>query len=447
MPDAWARELEAGLAVGEADLQTWWSALDDPVLHELLERAQEGNLDLRLAMERIREAQARRGIASSARVPSVDGVGEASRSRVSEGVTSAIPPPQGRTDNYYQAGFDAFWELDIWGRVAATVDSADAAVQASVEDYRDVLVLLLAETALTYLDVRTLQARLRVAHENVELQRATLKLTNDRYDSGISPELDVRQAELNLASTESVIPVLDTALARSMNRLGTLLAAPPAELLELLVTPSPLPAPPGEVVVGLPADLLRNRPDIRAAERALAAQHALIGVATADLYPQFSLLGTLSLQSVDGGDFLDSGSRAWGFGPSLRWSLFSGGRVRSAIDVEDARTAQALAAYERTVLLALEEVENALVAYAKERQRRDSLERAVTATRRSVELVEVLYKTGEADFLEVLDMQRVLTSQEDQLAESEGLVVQRLVLLYKALGGGWSVPAEPTATP
>ncbi len=438
VPDAWHQAATEGLAEGEANLQTWWGTLNDPVLIGLIERAGQGNLDLKEAVARIREARARLGIASGEQFPDIDGQGLFERSRVSKGVADAVPPPQDRTDNFYSIGLDSSWEIDFWGRIKRAVESADASLKASIEDYRDVVVVLLADVASNYVEVRALQARIRTARGNVEIQRRTLQLTKDRLEAGIAPELDVRQAELNLATTESVIPTLQILLVQAINRLGVLLGEPPSTLHAELAQPAPIPKPREEVTVGLPADLLRQRPDIRRAERALAAQTAQIGVATADLYPRFSLLGTFALEAVDGVKFFDRGNQAYGFGPAFRWNIFDGGRIHNNIKAQDALTEQALVRYENTVLRALEDVENSMVAYVQERDRREALARSVAAAERSVEIVEQAYIIGLTDFQNVLDTQRSLFEQQDALAESEGDVTQNLIRIYKALGGGWA---------
>lgn len=438
MPDAWHQAATEGLAEGEANLQTWWDTLNDPVLADLIDRAGQGNLDLKEAVARIREARARLGIASGEQFPDIDGQGFFERSRTSKGITEAVPPPQDRTDNFYGMGLDSSWEIDFWGRIKRSIESADASLKASIEDYRDVVVLLLADVASNYVEVRALQARIRLARANVEIQRRTLQLTKDRLEAGIAPELDVRQAELNLATTESVIPTLQILLVQAINRLGVLLGEHPSTLHAELAKPASIPKPPEEVTVGLPADLLRQRPDIRRAERSLAAQTAQIGVATADLYPRFSLLGTFALEAVDGVKFFDSGNQAYGFGPAFRWNIFDGGRIRNNIKAQDALTEQVLVRYENTVLRALEDVENSMVAYVQERDRREALARSVVAAERSVEIVEQAYIIGLTDFQNVLDTQRSLFEQQDALAESEGDVTQNLIRIYKALGGGWA---------
>ncbi|GBC63638.1 RND transporter [Desulfonema ishimotonii] len=434
MPDIWQQELARGLDKGEADLQTWWKAFNDPVLDSLIARAADGNLDLKGAFARIREARARVGVASGEQYPDLNGGGQTDRSRTSDGLRS---PGQSSTGNFYSVGLDSSWEIDFWGRISRSVESAQAGLQASVEDYRDVLVLLYAEIARNYVEVRKLQARLKYAQANAKAQRQTLRVTKDRFRAEIAPALDVHQAELNLASTESLIPSLKIALVQSINRLGVLLGEYPSALHEELGKIVAIPKPPKQVLVGLPANLMRQRPDIRSAERQLASQTARIGVTTAELYPAFSLSGTFGLQSTSSSDLFESGGRYWSFGPQFRWNLFSGGRIRNQIRVEEALTEQALVAYEQAVLNAVEDVENSMVAYVQEEERRKSLARSVTAARKSVKLVSQLYKIGLTDFQNLLDMERSLFQQQDSLAESEGNVTQNLIALYKSLGGGW----------
>jgi NodT family efflux transporter outer membrane factor (OMF) lipoprotein len=437
-PDAWHQELLRGLTTGEPDLRTWWGVFNDPLLESLIERAAAGNLDLREALGRIQEARAVRGFAGGERFPDIDGTGTAQRTRESEEVIGVIPGPGDRSDTFYDIGLDSFWEIDLWGRITRSIESADADLQAFTEDYRDVLVSLYAEVAATYVQVRALQARIQAALGNVETQRGSLGLTRDRYDAGLGSELEVSQARLNLASTESFVPRLRSQLAQAIHSLGVLLGEPPTALYSEFTEPAPIPSPPEKILIGLPAELMRQRPDVRRSERQLAAQTARIGVATADLYPRFSLVGTFLFESFDASELLESKSRAYGFGPAFHWNLFDGGRVRNTIRAEDARTEQSLARYEQTVLRALEEVENAMVAFVQENDRRDALVRSAGAARHSVELVNVLYRAGLTDFQNVLDMERSLFLQEDQLADSEGAVAQNLIRIYKALGGGWA---------
>jgi NodT family efflux transporter outer membrane factor (OMF) lipoprotein len=438
-PDIWQLELEGGLLQGGAELAEWWTVLEDPVLDVLIERADAGNLDLVIAAARIREARASLGIVRGEQLPDVDGTGSAERLRTSEDGPFALSPPGAGNDDttLYETGLDATWEIDLWGRVRRSVQAAGREYEAAIEDERDVRVVLFSEVARTYVDLRTLQERLEIARSNVVTQEGSLRLTRSRFDVGLVPELHVRQAESNLATTESSIPGLEQAVAAALHRLAVLLGEQPHRLREELGEASPIPAPPEKVVVGIPANLVRQRPDIRAAERRLAAQTARIGVATADLYPRFTLFGSIGWSAEDVDDLIGSSSRVWNIGPSFRWNLFDGGRVRGNIEVQDARTEQLLAVYENTVLLSLEEVENALVAYVKEQQRSDALSRGVVASRRAAELSRDAYDKGLIDFQNVLDADRSVLALEDALAESRGLVVTNLVALYKALGGGW----------
>ncbi|MEE4270304.1 MAG: efflux transporter outer membrane subunit [Thermoanaerobaculales bacterium] len=450
VPDAWNTAATEGLADGSAPLQTWWAVFDDPTLNSLIERAGASNLSLREALWRVEEARALRGVVAGARVPGVDLSAEAGRSEPSDNSALGELAPDGlEAGNIFDLGVGASWEIDLWGRVRRQVEAADAEVEVSVEEWRDILVSLYAEVASNYVVVRTSQERLRLAHDNVAGQENTLKLTEDRFNAGLVSALDVAQAESNLANTRSLIPTLEQNLELARNRLAVLLAMNPGALDEELSSENPIPTEPTAITAGLPADLLRQRPDIRTAERRLAAQTARIGVATAELYPQFSLGGFLGLQSTSAGDLFSSESVNWSIGLPIRWKLFAGGSVRSQIAAEEARTEALLANYERVVLVALEEVEDAMVSYEKEVARRAHLEMAVDATQRSLDLVLTQYRSGLADFQNVLDTERSLLLRQDDLATSEGIVIRNLVDLYRALGGGWDpeTAEEPVKPP
>ncbi len=440
VPDFWRIRLVDGLAAGEAPLATWWQTLNDPILDSLMERAVAGNLDLKEAFGRIKEARAIRGIATGERWPDVNADGEVTRRRNSEDFfTVGVDKdrnPDSASDTIRGGNVNANWEVDFWGRVSRSIASANAEFEASIEDYRDALVILYAEIASNYVELRTLQERIKVTEFNVETQRGTLGITQARFKAELTSELDVRQAELNLARTESRIPFLRQLAAQSVHRLGVLIGTFPGELYAELTPQKPIPQPPPEVLMGVPADVMRQRPDIREAERRLAAQTERIGIATADLYPTFFLLGDFGYLGIRN-DLFDGSRKTYSFGPTLSWNIFDGGRVRNRIKAEDARTEQAVARYENTVLKALEDVENAAVAFSEELQRRDSLYRSVVAAEKSVELVSVQYKTGLTDFQNVLDMERSLAEQADRYVESVGLVTQDLILIYRALGGGW----------
>lgn len=450
VPDAWHQAATDGLGEGDAPLQTWWSVFDDETLSSLIERAGASNLTLREAVWRVEESRALRGIVAGARVPQVNLDAEAVRNQPSENGALGDFAPEGGFDaaNLFGLGIGASWEIDVWGRIRRQVEAADAEVEASVEDYRDVLVTLYAEVATNYVSVRSLQERLRLAHDNVEGQENTLKLTTDRFNSGLVSALDVAQAESNLANTRSLIPSLENNLIIAFNRLAVLLAMSPGALDEELSGEAPIPTEPEAVTTALPAELLRQRPDIRVAERRLAAQTARIGVATAELYPKFTLAGFLGLQAVSGGDLFSTDSINWSAGLPIRWNLFAGGALRSQIAAEKARTEQLILNYERAVLLALEEVEDAMASYEKEVTRRGHLTNSVDATQRSLDLVLTQYRAGLTDFQNVLDTERSLLIRQDDLAASEGLVIKNLVDLYRALGGGWDPEnAQPPVAP
>jgi multidrug efflux system outer membrane protein len=300
-----------------------------------------------------------------------------------------------------------------------------------------VLVSLLAEVALNYVEVRTFQARLAFAEANLEAQNETHQLTLWRYQAGLSDELAVQQARYNLENTRSQIPTLRTGLEEAMNRIAVLLGEQPGRVHKEIEKQVPIPVAPLEVAVGVPVDTLRRRPDIRRAERQLAAQTARIGVATADLYPKFTLSGSIGLEALSLNN-LSSGIWTLSGGPRISWAIFKAGAIRQNIEVQSALQEQYLIAYETAVLSALEEVENALVAYAEEQQRRQSLSEATQAAQKAVELAQHKYQAGLTDFSNVLDAQRSLLSFQDQLAQSDGTVTSNLVRLYKALGGGWT---------
>ena len=432
LPDQWAA---ADSAPADPNLLSqWWTTFDDATLNTLIERADVNNLDLKAALARLDQSHALRAYASGENLPTIDATGSYTRSRYSQNGLNAVPGEH----SLYSAGFDAAWEIDLFGRIRRSVESAQAAFEQSIEDYRDVRISLYAEVARNYIELRTAQARIRYAVANIDIQQKTLELTQNRFDAEIAPELDVSQARLNLANTESEIPSLRIAENAALNRLAVLVGTTPHTLREELARPEPLPTVQSALTTGLPAELLRRRPDIRSAERALASQTARIGLAEAHRYPSFSLFGTLELQATQFSNMGDWDSRAFAFGPGLRWNLFDGNRLRSLVDIEEARTRQLAAAYEASVLRAVEEVENALVGYVQENERVAALRRSVEAARKSVEMVQTLYKNGLTDFQNVLDSQRSLFTQEDRLAISEGLILQQIVGLYKALGGGWA---------
>jgi len=432
-PQGWHAALGGGATAQPTDAQvlaSWWTTLEDPILTRLIGRAVQGNLDLKKAQARVREARARRGVSQSDLFPTLKATGSATRSRNSGEASTA--------QDSYAVGLDASWELDVFGGVRRSVEAATADLQASEEDLRIVLVSLLGEVALNYIEARTFQARLAVAEANLAAQTETYELTAVRVQAGLTTALDLEQATYNLENTRSQIPTLRSGLEEAKNRLAILLGEHPGAVHAELAERQPIPVPPLEVAVGVPADLLRRRPDVRQAERKLAAQTAQIGVATAELYPKFSLLGSIGLSALDLTKLVSAASRTYSIGPSVSWRLFDAGAVRKNIQVQSALQEQALIQYEATVLTALEEVENALVAFVEEQRRREALREASRAAERAVALAQAQYGAGMVDFRSVLDAERSLLTLQDQLAQSEGTVTSNVVRLYKALGGGWT---------
>ncbi len=441
LPDAWHEAVQEEFAAGEPDLQTWWTAFNDPILNGLIERASTNNLDLKSAAARIEQAAALRGVSASQWWPDIAAGGSATAYQITKDNT--FGGVIDREGELYDASLSMAWELDLWGRVRRSVESADASLQAQVETYRDVLVVLYADIARNYINVRTLQERIYFAENNLEAQSETFELTQNRYDSGLVPALDVSQSQLNLSRTRSAIPPLRQELVTAVNRLSVLVGEMPYALEQELQERKPIPEPPEELAVGVPAELLRQRPDLRRAERELAAQHALIGATQAELYPTLTLPGTLAVES-SGSDLFSGANTYYSFGPQLRWNLFNGRRIRSRVDAEKAGAQAALHAYEQTLLLALEEVEDSMSAYAHEKDRIQFLEVAAESAVKSVELVTELYTSGLTDFQNVLNMEQALLEQQDQLALSKGMVSAYMVGVYKALGGGWAVSGADT---
>lgn len=412
----------------------WWASLGDARLTSLVDRAVASNLDLRLAQSRVAEAKLQRGVVAADELPSVGANARGTRTRRSEKVNGF---PGSNMQNDWLMGFDATWEIDLWGRVARGVEAAEAEIDSAVESRRDTTVTLLGEVARNYVELRGFQQRIAIANRNIKLQQESVELTQARFEAGLTSEVDVAQAKSLLAQSQSTLPSLDAGLQHAVHRLSVLLGQQPTALEAELSSVERIPTPPASVTVGLPSELLRRRPDVRRAERELAAATARVGVATADLFPQFSLSGAFGLQSERLQSIAEPGARFWSFGPAMRWPIFQGGRVRSNIAVQNARVDQALIQFEQAVLTSFEDVENALTAYTREQSRMTSLAEAVASNRRAFELANQLYANGLSDFLRVLDSQRALFASEDALIDSERAVTSNLVALYKALGGGW----------
>ncbi|CAI2717575.1 RND efflux system, outer membrane lipoprotein, NodT family protein [Nitrospina watsonii] len=430
--DSATPEIPAKLVTPEM-LAEWWQTLEDPLLTQLVDKAVEDNLDLKLAQSRVREERARRGIARSERFPTIDAVGGTSRQRMSEETLFR----RGGEFTMYSAGFDSTWEIDLFGRIQRSVEAAAASVEARKEQLNDTLVTLVAEVALNYIEIRTFQARLEAAERNRRSQEETLQIVKDRLSAGLTTTLTLEQAKYNLESTKSEIPTLKTGIEQAKNGLSVLLGEFPGAINKELEDYKEVPVTPMDVVVGVPADLLRRRPDIRQAERELAAQTARVGIATSELYPRLTLLGSIGLESISASSFLTGPATAFQIGPQVTWNVFSAGRIRQNIEVQDEIQEQALIQYESAVLVAVKDVENALIDYAREQVRREALLKSIASAENAVNLARELYTAGLSDFLGVLEAERSLFTFQDRLAVSEGKVVSNLIRLFKALGGGW----------
>lgn len=444
LPTTWHSELKSGLIADEMNPQTlaaWWSTLNDPELSSLIDRAVAGNLDVKQARARVREARARRGIATAGLLPTFDATGAITRnySSIDSGTDKTS-----ETSDLYTASFDANWEIDIFGGVRRSIEASQADLEASQEYVRDVLVSLLSEVAVNYIDLRKFQSLLAIAEGNLASQNETHQLTSWRYQAGLSDELSVQQARYNVEQTRAQLPTLRTGKEEALNRIAVLVGEEPGKVHSLLEKHVPVPVIPSQLTVGVPADVLRNRPDVRRAERELAAQTARIGVATADLYPKFTLNGSIGFETLKVSTLSTSQTWSLGGGPGISWALFKGGAIRQNIEVQSALQEQALIKYETAILSALEDVENALVAYGEEQIRRDSLQEAAQAAQKAVELAKYKYQSGLTDFYNVLEAERSLLTIQELLAQSNGTVASNLVRLYKALGGGWTsmAPAE-----
>ncbi len=422
----------------------WWLVFKDPKLNSLVERAIKANLDLQLAEARIHEARATRQIEAAPLWPELDATSSFSRTLQSQNQTqnAGVSLSTGfaisnQPMNLYESGFDASWEIDVFGGTRRSVESAQDSLEASIYDRNDVLLTLLGEVASGYIDLRSYQTQLEVTRNNLAAQTGTLKLTRARYEGGLASDLDVAQQEAQVAATASEIPTLETSCRQSIHSLGTLLGEQPDALSEELSSPAAIPIAPSKLPIGLPSELLRRRPDIRRDERKLAATVANIGVATADLFPKFSLTGATQLQSISVNTLLSEGSIYWTFGPTVTWPIFEGGEILGNIDKADAQRDEALITYQQTILNALEEVENEIVAFSHERERYQYLFTEVSASQRALDLSTELYLGGLKNFLDVLDAQRTLLTSENDLATSQAAVSKDLVALDKALGGGW----------
>ncbi len=451
----------------------WWNLLHDTELTSLENRVAAANLNVRLSTIRLAESRSQRQISGADQFPTLQGDGSYTRERVSSkgvlgliggsgsggtsfgsmggmangtnGRSGGIPSTvTGGTTvppfNLWQYGFDASWELDLWGRVRRELESADASLEASAEARRNSLLSVVAEVARDYIQLRGVQTQLAIAEDNIRTARESLELTQARYRGGLTTDLDVANAAAQLATNQAEVPQLEQQQDEQINALSFLLGEAPQALRAELITPGAVPPVPPRVPVGLPSELARRRPDIRQAEAQLHAATADIGVAVADFYPKVTLDGSLGLQALKAKDLGNWAARQYGLGPTISIPIFEGGRLRATLQLRKVEQQEAALNYQQTVLQAWHDVDNAMTAYAAEQRRRDALAESVTQNRRALDLSRQRYTQGVADFLNVLDAERALLQAQLQLAESTTTVSQNLVQLYKALGGGW----EPT---
>lgn len=448
-PVSWATPLAAGESDAPAALASWWMGFKDPELDALVSTAVRSNLTLQVAEEHVREARAARDVIAGGHWPSAGASAAYSKNRYGAhsfpplGLFPGIPLDY----DLYTAGFDAAWELDLFGGIRRAIEASSAAVGAAEYTRRDVLVSVLAEVARNYIDARAYQERLDITRQNIAAQQAIVELTRSRYRSGLANDLEVQQASALLTATQAELPALESGFAESVHHLSVLLGESPGALLERMSQVRPIPLTPPLVPVGLPSDLLRRRPDVQRAERELAASTAEIGVAEAELFPKFSLVGALGITSTSTSNLFEYASRYWSAGPGIQWNLLQGGSLRANVRVQSARAEQALDSYRQTVLVALEDAENALVAYSKEQTRRASLAQSEQSSDAAFHLSSELYRSGLVDFLNVLDAERTLYAAQEALVGSTEAVSLDLVQLYKALGGGWQPDAAPRTSP
>lgn len=444
VPETWVGPVPETVSKPGLDMVRWWTVFDDPVLVSLVERALASNLDLKLAESRIWQARAARGVSVAGLGPAVNAGGSFRRSLSSPGGGIQGSTSEGVASSLYQIGFDAVWELDIFGGVRRGVEAADAELLAAVEVRNGVLVTLAAETAINYINLRGFQQQILIARNNLLAQQHNAELTRKKYLAGLTSALDTVNADAQAATTAAQIPLLESSARQAIYSLSLLVARDPGALLTELSPLSRIPAARPSVPAGIPSELLRRRPDIRRAEAEIQAATARIGVATADLFPKFTLFGSAGFQNNDFNSWMNWTNRFWSLGPSVNWQIFNTGKTLSNIEQTKALQEQSFITYQQTVLTALQEVDNALIASAKEREHYHALSNAVAANRKAVFLATQLYTHGQTDFLNVLLAQRALYASEDALVQSTRSVSTNTVALYKALGGGWE--SMPPAT-
>jgi len=447
--ETWTQAQDPHVQTESTNGDEWWGSFEDPTMAELIAEAHAQNLPLRIAGIRILEARAELGRAMGSLYPqTLQAFGSYTRNQQSEGANpvpfSELPFSTGTAGSFdnYQVGAGAMWELDLWGRFQAGIDASDALYLASVAEYDHHLVSLSADVAVTYVTIRTLEERLSIARRNVEIQESSLQIAESRFANGATSELDVAQARALLSSTRALIPPLLVALTQARNGLAILLGRRGDQIAELLGEPGLIPTAPRSVAVGIPADLLRRRPDIRMAELQAIAQCKQIGVARADLLPKFGIGGAFGFSAASTGDLFGGDGDTGLIGPYFTWDFLNFGRIEGNVRVQDARFQTLLVHYQSAVLRAQREVEDSLAGFLGSLEESDSLLEAVAAAERAVELALAQYSRGSIPYSSVLSSQQFLTRQQDLLTRSRGAICRNLIGLFRALGGGWQVREE-----
>lgn len=444
LPDAWDEQIVSNLSGPTSNLESYWKVFDDPVLNELIQKAKTQNKNLKIAYASVLEARSNLFGVSGKKLPKVVTGVEVSESKLSDdGSFAQLAPPDGFVpQSLFSVGINATWEIDVFGRVRRSVEAAGYEYEASIDDYYDVMVILLSDVAISYADLRMFQQLIINSELNAEIQQSSLVLAQDRFDAGLTSYLDVLQARANLFETKAIIPEYKMQLMYAVNRLAVLLGTTSDSLSIDVFDFRNIPAANANIGSGVPANLLRQRPDIRAAERSIAKNNARVGVSTADLYPTFALSGFLGFDSRSVTNLFTIPGLNWGISLPVGWQVFNRKRIRANIEIEEQRTQQALLNYENIVLQAFAEVGNAIVSYNEQKERYANLDQAVLASMEAVSLVETQYNTGLTDFQNVLDTERSLLRQQNSLITSEAEIMANLIKLYKSLGGGWVVPQD-----
>lgn len=438
-PEAYDRA-EAEVNAPEEPVARFWEQFQDPLLDRLVADALAANHDLRIAVARLEEARALARIARRDLFPTVTSSASYTDSRTSGAQFPGLGGDQSFDTEVYDVGFDAFWELDLFGRVRRTNEARRAELEAAAGDLVSAQVSIASEVARSYFELRGFQEQLAVARRNAENQRSTLELTQARLDAGSGTEFDTSRAAAQLHTTLARIPGLQAAIIATINRIGVLTGRQPQVLRAELETDAPMPALPDRIAVGTPEALLRRRPDVRAVERRLAAATARVGVAVADLFPKITLGHGFGWSATEFDELGEDASERWSLGPLITWPAFDFGRVRAQVGVADAQLDATLAGYEQTVLRALEETESALARYAHQRREVAELRAAAEQSANAARLARLRYEGGVADFLQVLDAERTLLEAEDRLASSRTAAATALIALHKALGAPFATP-------